>query len=204
MSVKTIIFDFDGTIADTKSLYYLAIIDELGKFVSQKKIDEAINLGLSLRKTIRRLGFSYLYTFWLHRKIMKRIVSYVEKVKKCHDAEYVKKVKGQRILISNSLREFVMQILRHLKLKRYFDEIYCADDFNNKARFIKEYLRKRKIKKKNCFYIGDRMADVKLAREAGCLSVIVSGKCAWNSRQQILKEAPDFVISDLKELSEII
>lgn len=72
---------------------------------------------------------------------MKRIVKYAEEVKKCHDAKHVKKVAGKKVLISNSLRKFVMPILRHLKLRRYFDEIYCAGDFSDKAIFIKEYLK---------------------------------------------------------------
>lgn len=48
------------------------------------------------------------------------------------------------------------------------------------------------------------MADAKLARKAGCLNVIISGKCAWNARQRILREKPDFLISDLAELRKIV
>ena len=213
--IKLLIFDFDGTIADTRHVYYTAMKEELkflrlkGKYIrkpwlSDKDIDKAIDVGLSLRKTLRKLGLSFIVSWFMHKKIMFKIKKYVEKVKKCKDVDSIKQIKGEKILISNSLREFMMPIIKHFKLKSYFKEIYGADDFDDKAAFIKNYLKKRKIKKNECLYIGDRVADVKTARKAGCLSVIVTGKCAWDSRSEIIKAKPDFIIDDIAEVSSII
>ena len=205
MREKLLIFDFDGTIADTKALYYRAIFHEL-RFLgfSEKQVEKAIDVGLSLRKTFSKLGFSFFKSIFLKRKIMKNLEKHINDVKKCHDAELIKKVHGKKILVTNSLREFAVPVLKHLKIGDEFSEIYGADDFSDKAEFISGYLKKNKIDRKNCYYIGDRAADVILAKKAGIVSVIVSGKCSWNSRSEILKENPDFFISDLKEINEII
>ncbi len=201
---KILIFDFDGTIADTKSIYYKATYDAVMKFgYSYKEVDDVIDLGLSLKKVLRKLGLSFITTLFLHRKIMKNIHKYADEVKKCKDVDSIKDIKEYKILITNSLKEFVIPILRHFNLN-CFKEIYGAEDFGDKSEFIKEYLNKNMIKGKDCYYIGDRASDAKIAKKAGCNSIIISGKCAWDSRTEILKEKPDFIIGDIKDLNKII
>jgi len=203
--MKLLIFDFDGTIVDSKSLYYKAIGDELRVVgFSEKQIDRAIDIGMSLRKTLRNIGLGFLASWWMHKKILKRIEKYIPEVKKCHDAEKIKEISGNKILVTNSLKEFAVPVLRHLGLKKEFDKIYGADDFSDKAQFISQYIKNHKLEKKDVFYIGDRAVDVKLARKVGCVSVIVSGKCAWNPRKEVLAEEPDFLLSDLEDIKKII
>lgn len=202
--VRLLIFDFDGTVADTKALYYRAIGDELRVLgFRESQIDVAIDVGMSLRKTLKRIGLNSLILWWTHKRIVKRVKKYVNDVKKCHDADKIKEIKGRKIIVTNSLKEFAVPILKHLKLKREFSRIYGADDFSDKAEFISEYIKKKKLKKKEVFYIGDRVADVKLAKKVGCVSIAVSGKCAWNSRKEVLKAEPDFIVDDLIDIKNI-
>jgi len=202
-----LIFDFDGTIANTKDLYYKTIFDEIKSFgYTKNQIEEAIEFGLNLRRTLRKLGFGWLISWFVKNKIMKKVLSEAEKIKKCKDVDEIKKIdkKIKKILITNSLKQFAVPILKHLKLKKYFPEIYGAEDFEDKAEFIKSYLIKNKINRKNCYYIGDRVADVEVAKKGGCKSIIVSNRCSWDSRKEIIKAGPDFIISDLAEIKEIV
>ena len=200
---KILIFDFDGTIADTKSIYYKATYDAVKKFgYSYKDIDNVIDLGLNLKSVLRKLGLSFITTLFLHRRIMKNIHKYVDEVKKCKDVNSIKEIREDKILITNSLKEFVIPILKHFNLN-CFKEIYGAEDFGDKSEFIKEYMNKNRIKGKDCYYIGDRASDVIIAKKARCNSIIISGKCAWDSRAEILKEKPDFIIRNIKDLKKI-
>ncbi|MDP3026589.1 MAG: HAD hydrolase-like protein [Nanoarchaeota archaeon] len=201
---KILIFDFDGTIADTKSIYYKATYDAVKKFgYSYKEVDDVIDLGINLKSVLRKLGLSFITTLFLHKKIMSNIHKYADEVKKCKDVDSIKDIKEDKILITNSLKEFVIPILKHFNLN-CFKEIYGAEDFGDKSKFIKEYLNKNRIKGKDCYYIGDRASDAKIAKKAGCNSIIISGKCAWDSRDEILKAKPDFIIGDIKDLNKII
>lgn len=203
--MKLLIFDFDGTIADTKSTYYNSMKSELGVFgFTASQIDKAIDVGMSLKKTLDNLGFNFLVNWWIRRRIRRNVLYGLGKVQKCKDADWIKKIKFEKILVTNSLKEFAVPILQHLKLKREFSEIYGADDFSDKAEFISGYLKKRKIDRKECFYIGDRVADVLVSRKVGCKSVVISGKCAWDSRAELVKAKPDYLIDDLADLQEII
>ncbi len=200
-----LIFDFDGTIVDTKSLYYKNMLKNLKKYgYDRKEIDEAIDLGLKLKETLEKIGFSWLYRWWLNRRIMKDILKDVKGVKKCKDVSILRKINYEKILVTNSSPEIVNLILKDLNLESYFSEIYTADDFNTKEEFIENYLKDRKINRKKCMYLGDRVVDVRIGKNVNCLSVAVTSKCAWDSRKELVDAEPDIIIDDLKELKDIL
>ncbi len=201
---KLFIFDFDGTIADTKALYYKALFTELkGSGHSPREIEKVIDFGISLEGVLRNLGLSFLTSWILHRRILRNIKKQAKNIKKCKDVDSIRNIKSDKILISNSLKEFILPIVRHFKLKKEFKGIYGCENFSDKPSFIREYMKKHKIKQENCYYIGDRAADVRVAREAGCKSIIIYGKCAWNSKKEIVKAHPDFILSSIRELKKI-
>ncbi len=65
-----------------------------------------------------------------------------------------------------------------------------------------------KIMKKNCFgsdetvYVGDMTHDVKAGKKAKVITIAVSW--GYQSREKLLKESPNFLIDDLKELKKLI
>ena len=104
--IKLLIFDFDGTIADTKHIYYAVMAREL-KFLGykEKDIDKAIDVGFSLRKTLKKLGLSFIVSWFIHKKIFREIIKYAEKVKKCRDAEKIKELINQNQICQAALKK---------------------------------------------------------------------------------------------------
>ena len=205
MDPALIIFDFDGTIVDSKALYYGSISNVLKKYgFGEEKIEETIDLGIKLKGILEELGFSWLSRWWVRRKIMKDVLERIGDVKKCKDVSAIEELDTRKILITNSLAEFVMPVLDKLGIRNYFSEIYTAEGFDNKAKFINDYLERRDLDKEKCVYVGDRVADIGVAEKVGCLSLVVAGKCAWDSREELLEKEPDFIIDDLVELEEML
>lgn len=203
--IRLVIFDFDGTIVDSKAVYYNSIHNHLVSFgLSKKQIDEAIDLGLNLSETLKKLVPSFFYKWWIRRKIMKDVLREANSVKKCHDASHIHEIKIKKILVSNSLSDFVMPVLRHLKLGGYFKGVYCADKFDNKADFIKMYLKLHGIRPYECFYVGDRVADVELAKKINVHNIIIGGRCSWSSQKDLIKAKPEFVVPDLRDVKRIV
>ena len=84
--MKLLIFDFDGTIVNTKALYYNAVYKNVKKFgYSYKDVDRVIDLGANIRQTLRKLGLNPFVTMFMKRKVMKDVLIDLPKVKKCRD-----------------------------------------------------------------------------------------------------------------------
>src|SRR3989344_8240084 len=166
--IKLVIFDFDGTVANSKAAYYDSINKHIAPFGFEKReIVKVIELGLNLGETLKKFVPSWFYRWAIRRRIMKDVLKDISGVKKCHDMRHIKDIQIKKILVSNSLSEFVFPVLKRLKAKSYFREIYCADDFNDKEYFISTYLKMHGIRAYECFYVGDRVADIKLAKKLG-------------------------------------
>jgi len=52
-------------------------------------------------------------------------------------------------------------------------------------------------------YVGDRAGDVLTARKAGCLSIIIASRFAWNTRDEIIEASPDIVLGRLEDLKKL-
>lgn len=203
--MKLLIFDFDGTIVDTKALYYNAVYKNVKGFgYSYKDIDRVIDMGGNIRQVLRKLGLNPIVILFMKRKVMKDVLQELPKVKKCRDVDSIRNIKHEKILVTNSLKSAVYPLLKHFKLRKEFKKVYGFEDFIDKGKFLKEYIEKRKLDKNKVYYIGDRAADVKVARMAGCVSIVISGKCAWDSKKELLEKEPDFIIGSIKDLKEII
>ena len=135
---------------------------------------------------------------------MKKVRYHANEIKKCKDVSHLRDLPGRKIILTNSLKSFAKPILRHLKLKKYFAEIYGAEDFDDKGDFLKDYIKKKKLQKKDCYYIGDRVKDVKVAKGAGIKSIIIISTCSWDPKKEILKSKPDFILNNIKDISEIL
>ena len=93
-------------------------------------------------------------------------ILFLNKVKKCRDVDSIRNLKIRKILVTNSLKEFAIPILKHLKISDEFDEVYGADDFDDKKKFISSYLRKNKIKP------GPRRLNVRFVRNPDILKAL--------------------------------
>ncbi len=202
--IKLIVFDFDGTVVDTWKVVENAVKESVSKYGYR------IN-----KKFLKMLGDKPMremleYIVRDNRHLEKIVLDFVErKEKNIHHVGAIKNVmklkliKQKKIILSNNLSPFIKDILRNLKIE-FFDEIYGADSFRNKEEKLREIIKKEKLKRLEVIYVGDRPIDVILARKIGCVSVAISQKASWSSREELINAEPDFLISDLSELKKVV
>ncbi len=200
---KIFLFDFDGTVADTRSIAHGILNDMAQEFgyreLPEEQLDEARNL--STREFIRYLGIST----WripsiarrglqlLHERIhqVSPILGIPETLASLHE-------RGERlaILTSNSQAN-VEAFLRRHELP-YFEFVSCSSKIFGKGREIRSILRKQKLAPAEILYIGDETRDIEAARETGLQVAAVS----WGYNSAGILEAmnPDHMISMPSEL----
>jgi HAD superfamily hydrolase (TIGR01509 family) len=98
----------------------------------------------------------------------------------------------------------ILTIERDLEeLLKQFDYVVSSRDvrvMKPSGEGLKLVSRRSGIGPDRIAYIGDTVVDVRAARDAGCVSIVVSSGMGLESH--IRKEKPDFIFGDLKEAVE--
>lgn len=201
-----LLFDFDGTIADSFKLG-LAIINELSfKYgyttVSEEELNEM--KGLPVFAILKRLHLPfYKIPFFAHEVKISLNAKLGELCPIAGIPEVLQKLKSNNIpmalLTSNSIDNVIPFLDKfEMNVFNWFD---CDVGLFNKSRHIHKQIIKRKLMDYNCIYIGDEVRDIKAARE--CNIPVISVSWGFQSKLQLSKYNPDYLIDTPVELQKL-
>ncbi|MDJ0632118.1 MAG: HAD-IA family hydrolase [Xenococcaceae cyanobacterium MO_188.B29] len=208
MNDKIIVFDFDGTIADTyHALFELAneLADEFGyKPIAQSDLLRLKNL--SSWEIIKQAEIPLFKIPFLFKRIQSELSKEISQIELFAGMETVLcqlKYRGYRLgIITSNTEKNVKAVLANNKLDSLFEFIYAETTIFGKHRVINEMLRKKKINRKNIVYVGDETRDIRSAQKSKISVVAV----AWgfNSKQVLAKQQPEFLVEQPVQLLEAI
>ena len=174
--MKTLIVDFDGTIADSFELT-LEIAYELTELPRQTDAEVERLRKLPLLKAVRALHIPFGQ---LARLIVTGRQKMLERIHEVHPFPGISEVlyelhsAGYHLLvISSNSEKNVRSFLRTNELESYFDGVYGSASLFNKATTLKKVMRRNHLDPADCFYIGDEVRDVIAAAKAGMEPVAV-------------------------------
>lgn len=204
MNTKHIIFDFDGTIADTIDM----ALNTFNRFSEEFNLEPLSIDDLELiranrpQELLKSFGVTKirLTSILLRlRKEMSRSVAEIILIQGMSGSLNAIREAGYRlgVLTSNS-QENVAAFLKNNQLTDLFDFIYSGQNLFGKEKLIKRMLKREKISKENVIYIGDETRDVEACKKAGIPVIAVS----WglNSRELLEAVQPDHIIDTPEEL----
>ena len=202
--IKLVVFDFDGTLADTRELmlriikkhllaFEISLTKDLLRFFGNTPLNHYITMAGIPKDLVKSVCTG------IHDDFMKEY----HKIKPCKNLMSVKDIKIRKVIVSNNMTFFIEKALNFLRAN-FFDGVYGADKFENKVQMINKLCKKYKLSKSEIMYIGDKDVDVDVARGAGVYSTIISGKAAWSSRKDVIKKKPDYTLTDLSKVSGVI
>lgn len=207
MPKKVIIFDFDGTIADTFDSI-LKIINRLSDEFGYKKVKEDDVDKLRDKKSqeiLKNSGISMIELPFFIKRVKSELNKEIESLKPTKgikDALLKLKKDGYKLVIltSNS-KENVSKFLKKNNLD-LFDFIYSGSSIFGKSKVINSLLKKLSLRPEEVIYVGDETRDIEAAKKTNIKIIAVSW--GFNSKQILKKQKPDFLISKPKELIKII
>ena len=205
---KTIIFDFDGTLADTFELI-VSITNRLSpKFGYQPVAEEDIAKlqNLSSRDIVRQSGISYLKIPFLIRRLRKELKNRIAEVNLFPGIkELIIDLKAEGyslgILTSNS-QDNVKKLMTLNDVENGFDFIYGNATLLGKHKTLAKLLKRDKLNPQDVFYVGDETRDIDAAKKAGVIAIAVSW--GFNSAEALAENNPDFLASNPQELREFL
>jgi phosphoglycolate phosphatase len=208
MQKKLILFDFDGTIADSFPMYKDIINDLSQKYKYKKLSDSDIEILRSKgpKEIAKIVGISWWKIPFLARDFKKEANKIIKDIPIFKGMkEVLKKLKqdGFRvgILTSNSNKN-VEDFLAHNGIKEYIDLIVGDVGLFSKAKKIEKAIKNEQFDKKDIFYIGDEVRDIESAKKVGIQ--IISVTWGFNTAKKLKETNPDFLANTPNELCKAL
>ena len=208
MSVKVIIFDFDGTLADTLDAL-VDITNRLsGEFGYKPTAPEELAQirSLSSREIVRQSGISIFKLPFLLKKVkadLRKDIQHLSPILGVKEALNQLKNEGHKlgILTSNS-EENVRLFLKKHGMEELFGFIYSETTLFSKHRILLRFMKKNNLKHEEVIYVGDETRDIEASKKINIKVIAVSW--GFNSGEVLAKYEPDFLIHKPSELIEVM
>jgi len=203
---KDVIFDFDGTLVDSRQVF-ISWFNEMAEKNDYKKIDK-INLDdlrkLSIYERCQTLGVpvykmpSIVLEFYRRYKTAIQSVKLYEGIPRLLDNL---SKSGFRIsIISSNSEEIIRKYLVDHKIG-CIDEILCSSFIFSKDKIIKKYIRSKGLSAADVVYVGDEQRDVIACKKARVRIIWVSW--GFDSYESVEKEGPDYIAVKPEEIEKI-
>ncbi|MFB2897966.1 HAD-IA family hydrolase [Aerosakkonemataceae cyanobacterium BLCC-F50] len=208
MSIKVVIFDFDGTVADTFDALVTisnSLAPEFGYLPATPEDIPKIK-DLTTREIIQKSGVAIYKLPFLLRKVIAQLNSTIDTlspVEGMKPALFELKKQGNKLgIITSNDRENVQVFLQNNGLLDLFDFIYCGTRIFGKSRVINNFLRQANLQPGEIVYVGDETRDIEAAKKSNIKVIAVSW--GFNSGNILKQQKPDFLIEHPQQLIEVI
>jgi phosphoglycolate phosphatase len=209
-SIGLLIFDLDGTLANTLPDITASVNHTLGRLgrspLPIETVSRYVGDGLEMLLT-RSLGgqsgpIEKAVAIYIehHRRNLVVSTSLYPAVKET--LEYFKSL--PMAVITNKAREFSEPLLDQLGIRQYFKMIIGADNglpLKPAPDSILKILNEVGVAKERTAIVGDGATDVRAGKAAGIMTCSVT--YGFRSEEELRKAGPDYVIHDLSELKRL-
>lgn len=208
MSVNVIIFDFDGTIADTFDAI-VNITNGLAVDFGYQKItaeELAVLRNLNYREVIKQSRVSILKLPFLVNKVkseLKSQVPHLSPIIGIPDALTELKNHGYELaIITSNSQENVLEFLQINNLENIFTYIYTGAKIFGKTRTINKFIRKHQLQPQQVVYVGDETRDIEAAKRANVKVIAVTW--GFNYKEILAAQQPDFLIDQPSQILDVL
>ncbi|ERP30894.1 HAD-IA family hydrolase [Chitinivibrio alkaliphilus] len=208
---RWVLFDFDGTIAEsTDALLSFFNSHIYGRYSSQKLTADDFHTlrSLSLAEKIRFINVPFYKIPLLVRMCRKHFHTMIDDlhiVEGLEEACLSLRQQGYRLgIVSTNNRENIVNFLEQKGVSSLFSLVMCDSGpfLSVKHRTLRKFLRQENITGEAVVYVGDELRDILACRETAI--PVVSVAWGWENRELLEKNNPGCVIEDTRELPGII
>ncbi|WP_299408838.1 HAD-IA family hydrolase [Acaryochloris sp. IP29b_bin.148] len=202
--MRLIVFDFDGTLADSLGIFIEAT-NRLAKDFRYEPLNSTqveLLRKLGIQEIAQELGIPkwrslcYLQRF---RQELTRSIDDLALVEGIDTALHSLKAEGYRLgIVTANSRRNVGHVLQKYKIDHLFEFIYGGQILSGKSRTLKRLARHNASHPKELIYIGDEINDVKAANQAALMSVAVSW--GFNDRSVLAEQGPDYLLDNPEQI----
>lgn len=207
MPQKVIIFDFDGTLADTHK-HSVDIYNSFAEEYHYKKIDwDNIDMykKMSMPKIIRKLNVPVLKIPSILAKAKRQynqLVPFMQPIPGIRDALLSLRKQPVKLgILSSNAKENITQFLENNSML-VFDFIYSTSRLTSKNTALSKLLKEENLKREDVIYVGDEIRDVIAANKIAIPIAAVGW--GFNAGKSLLKYKPTYYLEKPLDLLGLI
>jgi phosphoglycolate phosphatase-like HAD superfamily hydrolase len=208
MAYRTIIFDFDGTLADTleesRRIYNLlagdyslreVLADELPQLRNFSLLELLDHLGIPKRRvpTLLSRGTSMMRSNISRLPLIPGIGGILPEMRS--------RAKSFGVLTSNA-EENVDLFLKAHGLREHFDFISSTSRLTGKSGHLRAIRKTFSLHAEEMLYVGDEIRDIKASKKAGIAVAAVTW--GFNSAESLAAESPEHIVREPGELLKLV
>ena len=198
--IKYIVFDFDGTLADTFDVFKTIATTEYGEY----DVDFELFKSKGAKEMLKQLDIPR----W---KIPGMILNVTSKLKSSKDIKLFPGIadllntlkKDYKIgVVSSNSQEIINNTLKEYNIETLFEFVYSESSLFGKHLVLERMCSKHKINPKDVIYIGDEDRDIVAAKKAKIKIIAVTW--GFNSGEKLSRENPDFIVDSPIQIPKIL
>lgn len=207
--MKAIIFDFDGTVANTRAIL-LRLNKEIAAEAGREPFTEQEIAAVREMTYVQGMKYFKLPVRSIPkvgRMIMKSIKNHIDSLKPNKGIKTVlnelSKLDGLMIgLVSTNTRSNIYKFLDNHDLKDKFNFIATGVSVFGKQKKLKQVLKKYKLDAADCIYVGDEIRDIEATRKVPIRIIVVPW--GFNTEKALKKNKPDWFIENASDITTIV
>ena len=205
--IRTVIFDFDGTIADTLPKIfelYNKYANELNLPVLNRKEAEELR-NKSAFEIIKSFGISIIKIPAIANRVLSELKKSITQIKIFKGMDEVLnsiKARGFQLgLLTSNSQENVDKYLDYHKLD-FFDFVHSEKNIFGKSKTLGKLISQYNLEKTKTIYVGDEVRDIEACRDNGIK--IISVTWGFNIKEILQKNKPDYLVDKPGDILKII
>jgi phosphoglycolate phosphatase len=204
---KLVIFDFDGTIADTFDAGVRILNKLAGEFGFRPLHPNDLEKARDMRthQLVRFLGVPARKMSRIARRGSEELHSCIQSIQPLRGMpEALRELRGLGYslgIITSNTELNVNIFLRNHGLE-LFDFVRCSSKLLGKARMIRSVIRRQHVHAVDILFVGDETRDIEACQKVGIRIAAVTW--GYNSRRSLVAMKPDFVFDDPQELVSLL
>jgi len=200
--IKAVIFDFDGTLADTMMIVAKSVNQHAEKF-GYRKIDLSLIRDKRAIDVIKQdMGISLWkvpYLIWRGKKIIQKELQQAKLFPGVMEMIQALQEKYMVAILTSNRKDTVQHVLDKHKVK--IPSIYSSGLFR-KHRSLQNILDKLDLQPDEVIYVGDELRDIEACRKVGIK--IISVSWGYNSPQALREAGADFIAGQPEDVVKIM
>lgn len=206
MKYQFILWDFDGTIADTLAIalgVYNRLADERG-FVRVEDPEAVRNMGMRDFLASHNVGLHHVpLAFAAFLKEIRERIPSVRLMQGVQDAlEKISALGLSQGIVSSNQTDVIRSCLQQNQVDHYFEQVIGTSRIFGKEHRLKRVTRKLKMEASAVLYVGDEIRDIEAAQGAGLDVAAVT----WglNASDALSRHNPTYLVHTPQQLLNVV